>query len=72
MYVFKLFVTANSGAAAGGVLFFITYIPYVFINPRYSTLSWWGKVACCLLNNVAMSMGARIISMYEGIGVYFF
>jgi len=60
---------ANSAAAAGAVLFFVTYIPYSFLQPRYDTLSWSVKIACCLLSNVAMSLGCQVIGMFEGVGM---
>jgi len=60
---------ANSAAAAGGILFFISYIPYVFLQPRYDTLTWPVKIASCLLLNVAMSLGCQVIGMAEGTGM---
>ncbi|KAL3876097.1 hypothetical protein ACJMK2_033975 [Sinanodonta woodiana] len=62
------FSTANAGSAAGGILFFITYIPYFFLQPRYETLTWGQKVATSLLSNVAMAYGGQIIGMFEGTG----
>ena len=61
---------ANSAAAAGGILFFITYLPYLFLQPRYDTLSWPVKMVCCLLSNVAMSLGCEVIGMFEGTGMH--
>ena len=63
-----LLITANSGAAAGGILFFVSYIPYVFLQRRYMMLSTGTKLSTCLLSNVAMSYGAQIIGMFEGTG----
>ena len=67
----SLFVTANSGAAAGGILFFCSYIPYLFIQPRYAEMTLTQKVASCLISNIAMSHGGLIIGMFEGTGKYF-
>ena len=61
---------ANSAAAAGGILFFITYLPYLFLQQRYDTLSWPVKMVCCLLSNVAMSLGCEVIGMFEGTGMH--
>jgi len=61
---------ANSAAAAGGILFFVTYLPYLFLQPRYDTLSWPVKMVCCLLSNVAMSLGCEVIGMFEGTGMH--
>lgn len=61
-------LTANSGAAAGGIIFFLSYIPYLFLQQRYATLSWWAKVASSLVSNIAMSYGGQVIGMFEGTG----
>ncbi|KAH3872038.1 phospholipid-transporting ATPase ABCA3-like isoform X2 [Dreissena polymorpha] len=62
------FSKANSGAAAGGILFFVTYIPYFFIQPRYATFTWGQKLVSSLVSNVAMAYGGQIIGMFEGTG----
>lgn len=67
LYVFVL--TANSGAAAGGIIFFLSYIPYLFLQQRYATLSWGAKVASSLVSNIAMSYGGQVIGMFEGTGI---
>lgn len=59
---------ANSGAAAGGILFFVTYIPYFFIQPRYQTMTWGQKIFTSLISNVAMAYGGQVIGMFEGTG----
>ena len=61
--------TANSGAAAGGIMFFVTYIPYYFLQPRYQTLTWIQKILTSLIFNVGMAYGGQIIGMYEGTGI---
>ncbi|KAK6165163.1 hypothetical protein SNE40_023607 [Patella caerulea] len=62
------FSKANSGAAAGGILFFISYIPYFFLQSRYEMMSWHEKIAACLDFNTAMAFGAQVIGMFEGTG----
>ncbi|CAC5380658.1 ABCA3 [Mytilus coruscus] len=62
------FSKANSGAAAGGILFFLTYIPYLFLQPRYADLSLTTKLTSSLISNVAMSYGGQVIGMFEGTG----
>ncbi|XP_070581084.1 phospholipid-transporting ATPase ABCA3-like isoform X2 [Ptychodera flava] len=62
------FSVANTGAAAGGVIWFLTYVPYMFIQPRYENLSHGEKLSACLLSNTAMCMGAQLIGMFEGTG----
>lgn len=61
-------LAANVAAAAGGFLYFLSYIPYFFISPRYDLMSHSQKLASCLISNVAMAMGAQLIGMFEGKG----
>lgn len=55
-------------AAAGGFIYFLSYLPYLFLWPRYDLLSHAQKVSACLISNVAMAMGAQLIGMFEGKG----
>ncbi|NXJ93214.1 ABCA3 protein, partial [Corythaixoides concolor] len=66
--VSTFFSRANVAAAAGGFLYFFSYIPYFFISPRYDVMSHSQKLASCLISNVAMAMGAQLIGMFEGKG----
>ncbi|XP_068946900.1 phospholipid-transporting ATPase ABCA3-like [Petaurus breviceps papuanus] len=62
------FGRANLAAATGGFLYFIAYVPYFFIEPRYNQLSFSQKLSSCLLSNVAMAMGVLLIVKFEGKG----
>uniref|UniRef100_A0A672ZS52 ABC transporter domain-containing protein n=1 Tax=Sphaeramia orbicularis TaxID=375764 RepID=A0A672ZS52_9TELE len=62
------FSRANVAAAAGGFIYFLSYLPYLFLWPRYDLLSHSQKVSACLISNVAMAMGAQLIGMFEGKG----
>ncbi|KAH0631842.1 hypothetical protein JD844_019699 [Phrynosoma platyrhinos] len=64
--VSTFFSRANVAAAAGGFLYFFSYIPYFFISPRYDLMSHNQKLSSCLISNVAMAMGAQLIGMFEG------
>lgn len=66
--VSTFFSRANVAAAAGGFLYFFSYIPYFFISPRYDLMTHTQKLSSCLLSNVAMAMGAQLIGMFEGKG----
>uniref|UniRef100_A0ABM5F152 Phospholipid-transporting ATPase ABCA3 n=1 Tax=Pogona vitticeps TaxID=103695 RepID=A0ABM5F152_9SAUR len=66
--VSTFFSRANIAAAAGGFLYFLSYIPYFFIAPRYDLMSHSQKISSCLISNVAMAMGAQLIGMFEGKG----
>uniref|UniRef100_A0A671YLE7 ATP binding cassette subfamily A member 3 n=1 Tax=Sparus aurata TaxID=8175 RepID=A0A671YLE7_SPAAU len=63
-----LFSRANVAAAAGGFIYFMSYLPYLFLWPRYDLLSHAQKVSACLISNVAMAMGSQLIGMFEGKG----
>lgn len=65
---FSVTVVANVAAAAGGFIYFLSYLPYLFLWPRYDLLSHGQKVSACLISNVAMAMGAQLIGMFEGKG----
>ncbi|KAJ8254174.1 hypothetical protein COCON_G00207860 [Conger conger] len=62
------FSRANVAAAVGGFIYFLSYIPYVFLWPHYDLLSHAQKVSACLISNVAMAMGAQLVGMFEGKG----
>ncbi|PFX17779.1 ATP-binding cassette sub-family A member 3 [Stylophora pistillata] len=62
------FSRANIAAAASGILWFLSYIPYFFVQQSYDTMGLGSKLASCLLSNVAMSMGAQLIGKFEGEG----
>ena len=63
-----VFCTANTAAAAGGILFFCSYIPYFFFAFRYNTLSLSEKIGYSLSPNVAMAFSCVLIAFQEGNG----
>jgi ATP-binding cassette subfamily A (ABC1) protein 3 len=65
-----LFVTANSAAAGTGGIWFLSYLPYAFIQPRYETMTRGSKMGTCLLHNIGLALGAQLIGMFEGKGIY--
>lgn len=62
------FKKANSAAAGTGVIFFLTYLPYIFIGLRYADMTMIEKILPLFLSNLAMSMGIQLIGMFEGKG----
>ncbi|CAG7726830.1 unnamed protein product, partial [Allacma fusca] len=64
----SLFSKANYASTVAGVLWFLTFFPYSFLQPRYQTMGQAGKVIASLLSNTGMSFGCQIISMFEGTG----
>ncbi|XP_068671756.1 phospholipid-transporting ATPase ABCA3-like [Montipora foliosa] len=63
------FSKANVASAAGGILWFLSYVPYFFVTQYYNTMSLGTKAAACLSSNVAMAMGAQLIGKFEGAGI---
>jgi len=61
-------ISANSASTAAGVIFFATFIPYLFIQTRYNDLSRGTKMAAALLPNTGMALCGQIIAMFEGTG----
>jgi ATP-binding cassette, subfamily A (ABC1), member 3 len=64
----SFFKKANNGAAGAGVIFFFSYLPYIFISLRYEEMSLGLKLILSFVNNIAMSMGVQLIGMFEGKG----
>lgn len=67
------FKKANSAAAGVGIIWFFSYLPYLFISLRYSKMNLVTKLLAALLNNLAMSEGVQLIGIFEakGTGVNF-
>ncbi|XP_077618904.1 ATP-binding cassette sub-family A member 17-like [Crocuta crocuta] len=59
------FQKAHIATAAGGIVFFLTYLPYLYLTVTYSQRTHFQKIAFCLLSNVAMALGVRFISIFE-------
>lgn len=56
---------AHVATAAGGIIFFFTYLPYLYLAFTYTQRSHFEKIAFCLFSNVAMALGVRLISRFE-------
>nr|QNH67859.1 ATP-binding cassette transporter subfamily A member 3 X2 [Brachionus rotundiformis] len=62
------FKKANSAAAGAGIIWFFSYLPYIFISLRYEKMTMVDKVLSLFVNNLAMSEGVLLIGMFEGKG----
>ena len=62
------FSKANIAAAAGGIIWYLSYTPYYFISQSYDNMGLAEKLVSCLLSNIAMGMGAQLIGKFEGAG----
>ncbi|KAM9095311.1 ATP-binding cassette sub-family A member 3-like [Sarcophilus harrisii] len=59
------FNKANMAVATGGCIYFITYLPYLFISSRYNQMNLSQKLSACLLSNVAMTLGINLLVKFE-------
>ncbi|KAF0287166.1 ATP-binding cassette sub-family A member 1 [Amphibalanus amphitrite] len=64
-----LFSKANLAAAAGGILYFISYLPYPFLIIWDEHLDYLHKLLGSLLSNVAFGFGCSYFAHYEERGV---
>ncbi|XP_008580260.1 PREDICTED: ATP-binding cassette sub-family A member 3-like, partial [Galeopterus variegatus] len=62
------FQRAHVATALGGIIFFFTYVPYLYLIFSYPQRSSLQKIVSCLFSNVAMALGARFISIFEAKG----
>ena len=62
------FSKAKLAAACGGIIYFLTYMPYVFISIRegahVNVASGWKSFAS-LFSTTAFGLGARYFALYE-------
>uniref|UniRef100_A0A8C7BVD0 ABC transporter domain-containing protein n=1 Tax=Neovison vison TaxID=452646 RepID=A0A8C7BVD0_NEOVI len=63
--VSTFFQKAHVAAAAGGISFFFMYLPYLYFTFSYPQRTHFQKLVFCLLSNVAMALGVRLISTFE-------
>ena len=62
------FKKANSAAAGAGIIWFFSYLPYIFISLRYETMTLFDKIISLIVNNLALSEGIQLIGQFEGKG----
>jgi len=69
MFCFMLsvfFSKANTASAIAGLVWFLTYSPYTFIQQRYDSISLASKISMSLFSNTAMALGFNVVIRYEG------
>ena len=59
---------ANSAAAGAGVIWFLSYLPYIFISLRYQNMNLVEKLLACFVNNLGMAEGLQLIASFEAKG----
>lgn len=62
------FKKANSAAAGAGIIWFFSYLPFIFISLRYEKMTLFMKIAACFVNNLGMAEGMFMIGQFEGKG----
>ncbi|XP_074053373.1 phospholipid-transporting ATPase ABCA3-like isoform X2 [Macrotis lagotis] len=62
------FSKANLAIAAGGIIYFFSYVPFLYINFNFLKMTYLKKTAFCLLSNVAMAIGILFILKLEARG----
>jgi len=55
-------------AAAGGVLYGLTYVPAFFIDNREEYISYGSQIGLSFLSNIAMTYGCKLLGVYEARG----
>ncbi len=62
------FKKANSAAAGAGIIWFFSYMPFIFISLRYEKMTFTEKILACFVNNLGMAQGMFMIGQFEGKG----
>lgn len=65
-FVSVFFSKASTAAAGGGIIWYISFIPFFFISQDYDNMSSSLKTAACLIPNLGMSLGSIVIGKFEG------
>lgn len=63
-------LVANSAATGAGIIWFVTYSPFFFLQLRYDTLTRADKLFSCILSNTAMAFATQLMTMFEGSSKY--
>jgi len=63
-----LFKKSSQAATGSGIIYFVTYMPNIFISLRYEQFSIVDKILFGFVNNLAMSMGIQLVGIFEGLG----
>ena len=73
----SLYSKAKLAAACAGILYFLSYVPCMYISIRedvaYEIIPWWTKTFASLLSTSAFGIGSKYIAFYEndGAGIQF-
>jgi hypothetical protein len=65
------FKKSNQASAGTGIIYFLTYIPHIYISIKYEKLNFFSKTISCFINNLALCLSTHLISMLD-IEIFFF
>ena len=68
-FVSVFFSKASNAAAGGGIIWYVSFIPFFFIMQSYDSMSDSLKTAACLIPNLAMGLGSIVTGKFEGTGI---
>lgn len=63
------FDSASNAASAAGIIWFLSYFPYLIIQSNFDNVSGVGKHLYCVVSTTCMAIGANVIADQEGNGV---
>ncbi|XP_072455433.1 phospholipid-transporting ATPase ABCA3-like isoform X2 [Notamacropus eugenii] len=63
------FTKANLAVATGGIVYFLSYLPFFYISLNIFHMTHYMKLVCCLFSNVAMAFGVLFMVRLEGKGI---
>lgn len=68
----SLYSKAKLAAACAGILYFLSYVPCMYISIRedvaYELIPWWTKTLACMLSTSAFGIASKYIAFYENDG----
>ncbi|XP_034242493.1 phospholipid-transporting ATPase ABCA1-like isoform X2 [Thrips palmi] len=62
------FSRANVAAAAAGIIYFTTYMPYPLVVRFADMIPYWGFIGVSLVSNMAFGLGANVFASFEQTG----
>lgn len=60
--------SANTAATVAGLMWFLSYFPYMLTQNNYDDLDLTTKMLLCLGSNSAVAMGFQTMILFEGMG----
>lgn len=64
--VASIFKTSNAASITSAVVWFLLFLPFPFLQPRYTVLSSKVKILWSLLTNMGVCFSCQVFCMFEG------